>query len=299
MVTEPPDSPLCAQVQTDGNSSSVIDSRGNTDEFAEPPDPSTVTVDSGIIPEGQVAVSLSERKIKVEDLIRSDFPNLATEARHLLLEFPDCIYLKDIPCTGIKTLQHRIMFNGPVFFHRQYKIPKILDESVTQEISRLLRAGVLEPTDSQYSNSIIPIVKPNGKIRLALDIRYLNAHTPIDKVYLGDLQEILNELDNMSVFTTLDCAMGFHQMELYPESKKFTAFRWKNNAYQYRYLLFGLSSAPAAWSRQMAVTLSGIQNVAYYLDDIIIYSRNISQHLATLRHVFQRLRHHGLELNLS
>ena len=49
----------------------------------------------------------------------------------------------------------------------------------------------------------------------------------------------------------------------------------------------------------MQLTLSGIENVVYYLDDILIFSTDLESHLETLEQVLQRLKEHGIELGLN
>ena len=80
---------------------------------------------------------------------------------------------------------------------------------------------------------------------------------------------------------------GYHQLPLSEGCRPLTAFRFKNRAFQFKYLLFGLTNGPSAWSRLMQLTLSGIENVVYYLDDILIFSTDLESHLETLEQVLQ------------
>ena len=266
---------------------------------AEPPHMSEVPIDSGRVSDTAGEITESQRLQRVTHLIDTEFPKMHKLARTLLLEFPQTVHLVDIPFKGVKSIMHKIAYSGPLFFNRQYKTPHILEADVLAEIDRLLRCRIIEASDSPYNNALLPVLKPNGKIRLALDVRSLNRYTPVDRLYLGDFQEVLNRLHGMNYFSTLDCASGFHQMVLHPESRPLTAFRYGNRCFQFKFLLFGLSNGPAAWSRLMQLCLSGLPNVSFYLDDILIYSKTVEEHEQILRQVLDRLKEHGMELSLD
>ena len=270
--------------------------QGPDEDITIPPSNSEISIDSGVVADTGKQYTIEERRELVKQMLDDDYPDIHPVARKLLLEFPQVIHVPGVPFTGVKTLTHKIDYQGPLFYQKQYKI-HVLETDVLKELERLLRAGIIEASDSPYSNAVLPILKPNGSIRLALDVRAMNRFTPLDRLYLGDLQEVLNELDGSTVFSGLDLQSGFHQLELTPESRKFTAFRWGNRAFQYRYLIFGVKNGPSSFSRLMALTLSGLKNVAYYIDDILIFTKDADQHAQVLRRVFERLVLHGLELS--
>ena len=100
------------------------------------------------------------------------------------------------------------------------------------------------------------------------------------------MQEVLNQLHGCKVFSSSDLMQGFHQMPLTEPSKKFTAFGWGNRAFQYKYLLFGVKNGPSSYSRAIGLCLSGLTNVSYYIDDILIYTKDLDGHLRVMRQVF-------------
>ena len=57
---------------------------------------------------------------------------------------------------------------------------------------------------------------------------------------------------------------------------------------------FGLTNAPATFMRAMNNLFVDLldKGVVVFLDDILIYSTTLEQHLALLRQVFDRLRKH-------
>ena len=115
---------------------------------------------------------------------------------------------------------------------------------------------------------------------------------------IGDPQELINKLNGCNFLTVLDASSGYLQVDLDEPSRKFTAFRIGNRAFQWRKMCFGLGSAPNSWCRLMQVTLSGLENVYVYMDDIIIFTKTLKEHEQTLNLVFKRLSYHGIEISL-
>ena len=74
-----------------------------------------------------------------------------------------------------------------------------------------------------------------------------------------------------------------------------TAFSTPFGLFQFNVMPFGLQGAPTTFQRLMDRVLQGLQNfTAAYLDDVIIFSENWSDHMTQLRKVFKRLRAAGL-----
>ena len=68
--------------------------------------------------------------------------------------------------------------------------------------------------------------------------------------------------------------------------------------YQFTMMPFGLSGAPATFQRMMDQNLRGLGNfVGVYLDDVIVYSSEWTEHLSHLQKVLERLQQAGLTQN--
>ena len=81
--------------------------------------------------------------------------------------------------------------------------------------------------------------------------------------------------------------------------KKKTAFACHKGLFEFNVMPFGLSNAPAVFQELMSVVLQGYSNFATaYLDDIMIFSATLEEHLEHLSMVFERLRQHQLKLKL-
>ena len=94
---------------------------------------------------------------------------------------------------------------------------------------------------------------------------------------------------------------GYHQVEMAEADQVKTAFTTPLGLFEYTRMPFGLMNAPATFQRLMNTVLGdlNLSEVLIYLDDVIIFSATIEEHLARLNRVFSRLREHGLKLKPS
>ena len=141
--------------------------------------------------------------------------------------------------------------------------------------------------------------KKDGTLRFCIDFRKLNNVTVKDAHPLPRIDDTLEASKGAKIFSTLDLKLGYCQVPIKEEHKNKTAFRTSSGQlYESNRLPFGLCNAPATFSILMDNVLSGLswEVCLYYLDDIIVFSRDWEEHLYRLRMVFLRLRETNLWL---
>ena len=104
------------------------------------------------------------------------------------------------------------------------------------------------------------------------------------------------KLKGAKVFSTIDLRSGYHHIALGKSSRAKTAFVMPFGKYEFLMVPFGLAQAPAYLQLLMNKVL---KFAMMYLDDIIIFSQDESQHLEHLEIVFSHLREAGLEMKCS
>ena len=112
---------------------------------------------------------------------------------------------------------------------------------------------------------------------------------------------VIEELYGAKYFTKLDMKAGYHQIRMLPEDESKTAFKTHHGHYQFKVMPFGLTNAPATFQCLMNDIMSPFLRkfVIVFLDDILIYTRTIEEHVQHIQLVFDLLRHHQLFLKLS
>jgi len=162
---------------------------------------------------------------------------------------------------------------------------------------------IVTPSESPWNSPFLIVPKrarPDGKPkwRMVVDFRKLNEKTVGDTHPLPDVTETLDQLGQSKYFTCLDMAMGYHQIELEPGEGLKTAFSAKQGHWEYLRLPFGLNTAPATFQKMMNSVLSGLTGTRcfVYLDDIVLYTKSLTEHDGKLREVLDRLRTYKLKL---
>ena len=99
----------------------------------------------------------------------------------------------------------------------------------------------------------------------------------------------------------LDAFQGYHQIPLALEDQEKTAFVTPTRNYHYKVMPFGLKNAGSTYQRMMTrmFELQLGKSIEIYVDDMVVKSKVISEHLGDLGSTFDVLRKYKLRLNAS
>lgn len=221
------------------------------------------------------------------------------ELRTLLLEFQDIFSRDEFDIGTFKKVEHSIDTGAaqPIK-QRMRRTPLQFVKEEKQQLSRMLAAGVIEPSVSEWASAPVLIRKTDGKVRYAIDYRRLNAVTRKDVYPLPLIEECLDTLVGNEWFSKLDANSAYWQVRVKEEDQPKTAFITKYGLYQFTRMSFGLCNAPSTYARAMDLVLRGLnwQIVLCFLDDILVMGKNFHDHLCNLRAVFERFRQYGIKL---
>ena len=190
----------------------------------------------------------------------------------------------------------------PPIKQRPYRLPFSQRKLVEQHIQDMLKAGVIEPSQSPWASPIVIVDKKDGTKRFCVDYRALNKIAKKNSHPLPRIDDILASLEGAKYFTCLDLRSGYWQIEMADsDSKERTAFTSFMGLYCFKVMPFGLCQAGSFFQELMNKVLNGIQNkfTFAYLDDIIIFSKTFEEHLEHVETVFSRLREAGLKLKMK
>lgn len=167
-----------------------------------------------------------------------------------------------------------------------------------QELKRVEIQSIIEPVRfADWAAPIVPIVKPDGSVRLCGDYKITaNREARVDTYPLPRIDDLLAPLSGSQSFTKLNFAYAYLQIPLEEQSKKYTTVNTHRGLFQYTRIPFGLSTAPAIFQRAIEGILGDLPRVCVYIDDILITKTNDKDHLSNLELVFDRLQRSGFRL---
>ena len=146
--------------------------------------------------------------------------------------------------------------------------------------------------------------KERGQLRFCCDFRYLNVVTIKDAYPIPRIDESLSKLGDAKFFTTLDLGSAFWQVPLRKKDREKTGFAYELGLYQWKRMPFGLCNATATFQRLMAQALMRVTKkygnlVMCYVDDVVIATPTLEDHIDRLDEVFGCMKRAGLKCKPS
>ena len=187
-------------------------------------------------------------------------------------------------------------------------MPIHLKEDLIVELALMHKYGIVTVLPfSKYASPIFAQRKPNGKLRLLLELRKINSLIADDYTYnnhpVSTLSDAAQHLAGKSLFCKLDCSQAYHCLQMAGQrSVEMLAFNFASWTFAYKRLAQGLSRSVSAFSSFMRQYLDPVvkaDQCAQYVDDIGIAANNATDLTRNIRAVFKCIRQAGLKLTIE
>ena len=201
-----------------------------------------------------------------------------------------------------RTVQHRITLDdGHIPAQPYRRVPWTKLEELRQHIRQLLPKDIIRPSTSPFSSPVVLVRKKSGELRMCVDYRVLNAKTIKDAYPLPRIDESLDAPSGVALFSTMDLQSAYYQVEIAEDDRTKTAFTTPIGLYEFNRIPFGLCNAPATYQRLMQDMFRDnlFRDLLVYLDDILVYSRSVEEHMQRLGIVFRKLQEQWLKLEFK
>jgi len=203
-------------------------------------------------------------------------------------------------CSAYK---HRIKLTDESPFREKYRrIPPAMVTEVRDHLQKMIDAGIIRKSCSQYSSPAVFVRKPDQSLRFCIDYRRLNAKTVKDNHYLPIIDEAFDRLSGSKWFSTLDLKAGYWQLDMHPDDIKYTGFTAGClGFFEWCRLPMGLTNSGATFQRMIESVMGSLnlQICLLYLDDVIVFSEDEDTHLQRLDIVLTKIEEAGLKLKPS
>ena len=183
--------------------------------------------------------------------------------------------------------------------HPARRVPHAIRGRLKEELDKMESTGVIEKvtTPTDWVNSLVVVEKPNGKLRICLDPKDLNAAIKRPHYPMPTLDDAVSKMAGARYFTKLDAKSGYWQMKLSKDSSYLTTFNTPFGRYRFLRLPFGIVSAQDDFQRKMDETFEGIPGVTSLVDDVIVFGKTQEDHDANLQATLERATIKNLKLN--
>ena len=223
------------------------------------------------------------------------------EATHTLLaEYHDIFFLepRELGCTDLANMKSELLMMNPLKSSSKGFPPSMMDE-VWAHMKEMLETGTIHLSQSPRCKAVMFLCKKDGGLHFCIDFHKPNARTKKDSYLLPQIQEAIESLVGVGIFSYLDLKEGFWQIAMDEALKQYNAFTVGNlGFFKCEHMPFWLCNALAMFQRLMQNCL-GELNLTYCLiclDDVIVFSKMEEEHLQDLHVVFNCFWEHNLKL---
>ena len=149
---------------------------------------------------------------------------------------------------------------------RPYRTSPECKQEIDRQVEDMLQKGIVQESVSPWSSPVVLVKKKDGSFRFCVDFRRVHRVTRKDSFPMPLVSETLDALSGTKYFSTLDLKSGY----------------WR-----------------ASFQRLMGHIIRGLEYrfALIYIDDVIIFSKSVEEHLSHLEEVFKRLREANVKLN--
>ena len=209
------------------------------------------------------------------------------ETRHLLEEYGDVF--SDLPGhTDITECTIELVDDTPIRC-KNYPVPFAMEQVMKEEVIKMDRMGITEPSTSDYASPSVIVRKQDGSHRYCIDFRRINMVSLTDAEPMPNQEMVIGKLGASGYFTKIDLSKGYWQIPIKKEHRYLTAFQTEMGLRQFRVMPFGLNKSGAVFCRMVRELLQGLPNVESYIDDLTIHTPDWEGHLDAVRRVLERL----------
>jgi transposase InsO family protein len=179
------------------------------------------------------------------------------------------------------------------------KVPLAMEDEVRAELQRMVDEGVIvEETDpSDWCSPLLVRRKPNGKLRVCMDPRYLNSFLKRATYALPEVECVFPRFRGAKFFSKMDMTAGFWQVMLDSASSKMCTFSTPFGRFRYLRLPFGIAPAPELFHRIVGDVLKGMEGAMHFVDDVLVWGNTQEEHDERLAEVLKRFRDVGFTFN--
>ena len=252
-----------------------------------------------------------EHKMQVvEDLglwtnpLLKENPEIRKKAIKLVMEYADIFGekgKKEVGVTDLVDFEIKLKAGARPIKQKVRPLNPHQKASLKAQMETWKKEEIIEESVSPWASPMVPAKKAGGapgEIRWAIDYRALNEVTIADSYPIPNIDEVLERLAGSKYYSALDAAAAYHTIPVEKNSRPLLAFITPMGLFQFARMPFGPKNSGAVYARFVDMLLQRIRspNIVAYIDDILVFTTDLEQHLTELKAVFEVHRMAGIML---
>ena len=248
----------------------------------------------------QMIKSLSINRIEVSRTNKSDEAYQGEKAcLQILNSYSDLIRTPDYnqPVKHSFALDIKLMDVSSIL-QKPRRFTPLEHEVIKEHMNDLCKRGAAIRGASEYVAPIVLVPKKNKKLRVCVDYSRLNAQTMSLNYPIPLIRDLAFHLrPEHQWYSVLDLQEAYYSLPLTQRASERAAIITRDGVFKPLRTQFGLKNAPAAFCEMVATMVRGLEEfVFFYLDDFIVYSKTITDHVHHVRLLLDRLNKYGMSI---
>lgn len=224
--------------------------------------------------------------------------------KQLLVEYRDIFAWSHEEMTGIdnKVIEHRLGMDPAhkAVCQKRKSFSAEKYAAIKEEVEKLLTAKFIKESHyPEWLSNVVMVKKGNGRWRMCVDFTDLNKACPKGSFPLPRIDVIVDVTTGHRMLSFMDAYSGYNQIRMYPTDEEKTSFITDRWLYCYHVMPFGLKNAGATYQRLVNQMFEEQidKSMEVYIDNLLVKSKESTQHLGDLRTAFEILRRYKMRLN--
>nr|GFA61065.1 putative reverse transcriptase domain-containing protein [Tanacetum cinerariifolium] len=221
----------------------------------------------------------------------------------IVRDFPE-VFPKDFPgLPPARPVKFQIdLIPGAVPVARApYRLAPSEMKELSEQLQELFDKGFIRPISLPWGAPVLFVKKKDGSFRMCIDYQELNKLTVKNRYPLLRIDDLFNQLQGSSIYSTIDLRSGYHQLRVLVQDIPKTVFLTRYGHYEFQVMLFGLTNAPVVFMDLMNRVCKPYLDkfVIFFIDDILIYSKDEKKHEEHLKAILELLKGEKLYAKFS
>jgi transposase InsO family protein len=211
-------------------------------------------------------------------------------------------------CTIPESIVKIPMKSGANCYVRQYPLPVHAKAEIEKQLKEWLDNGIVEKSkpSARFHSPLLAVPKKDEndkltKLRICCDLRKINASISEDLQENFAVPKITEIFDRVSkkakIMSKIDLKQAYYSFAVDEASREVLSFSYNHINYKWCHAPFGLSFLTSQYCRVMNILLGDLEGVETYVDDCVLYSETIEEHIKLINTVLERLTSVNLKIN--